>query len=149
MFLVRGGLTTPLEDRAYVVVQGDLEMTAMTAMRQAVTIGAVPAPRRGKAGGSRWRALLEARWRDRLEELTDLSVAFHDAAASANGTTPRESERLLSRRAVVARYALAETDKALHRLAAGEFGRCEDCAGEIPQTRLLAEPEARYCDRCE
>jgi len=120
----------------------------MTAVIQSVPVGAVPAPRRGKAAGSRWRALLEARWRDRLEVLTDLSVAFHDAATMAPASQSRESQRALSRRAVVARYALAETDKALHRLATGEFGRCEDCAADIPQARLLAEPEARYCSRC-
>jgi DnaK suppressor protein len=120
----------------------------MTAVTQAVPVGAVPAPRRGQTRGSRWRALLEARWRERLELLTDLSVAFHDSAALAPGTQGRDSRRALTRRAIVARYALAETDKALHRLANGEFGRCEDCAGDIPQERLLAEPEARYCERC-
>jgi RNA polymerase-binding transcription factor DksA len=120
----------------------------MTALTQGVPVGAIPAPRRSKSGRSRWRALLEARWRDRLAELTDLSVAFHDAAAPAPGTQAQESQRALSRRTVVARYALAETDKALHRLATGDFGRCEDCAGDIAQARLLAEPEARYCERC-
>jgi DnaK suppressor protein len=120
----------------------------MTALTQSVPARAIPAPRRGKTGGSLWRALLEARWRDRLAELTDLSVAFHDAAAPGPGTHAYESQRVLSRRAVVARYALAETDKALHRLTTGEFGRCEECAGDIPQARLLAEPEARYCERC-
>jgi RNA polymerase-binding transcription factor DksA len=120
----------------------------MTAITSAVPVGAVPAPRGGQTGGSRWRALLEARWRERLEVLTDLSVAFHDSAALAPGTHARESQRVLSRRAVVARYALAETDKALHRLATGEFGHCEDCEGDIPQARLLTEPEARYCERC-
>ncbi|HKD88729.1 MAG TPA: TraR/DksA C4-type zinc finger protein [Streptosporangiaceae bacterium] len=120
----------------------------MTAVMQGVSAGAVTAQRRGRTGRSRWRALLEARWRDRLAELTDLSVAFHDAGAPGPGMQACESQRVLSRRAVVARYALAETDKALHRLAAGEFGRCEDCAADIPQARLLAEPEARYCERC-
>jgi DnaK suppressor protein len=115
---------------------------------QAVPVGAVPAPRRGRTSRSKWRALLESRWRDRLAELTDLSVAYHDATAPVRGTGAHESQRLLSRQAVVARYALAETDKALHRLATGEFGRCEECAGDIPQARLLIEPEARYCERC-
>jgi RNA polymerase-binding transcription factor DksA len=120
----------------------------MTAITPAVPVSAVPAPRLGQTGGSSWRALLEARWRERLEVLTDLSVEFHDSAALAPGSRGRDSQRVLSRRAVVARYALAETDKALHRLATGEFGHCEDCAGDIPQARLLAEPEARYCERC-
>ncbi|HTZ92164.1 MAG TPA: TraR/DksA C4-type zinc finger protein [Streptosporangiaceae bacterium] len=122
-------------------------MTVMTATRQLALPGKVPAPRRSQTCVSRWRALLEARWQNRLEELTDLSVAFHDAAPP-DGTKDAESRRLLSRRAVVARYALAETDKALHRLAAGEFGRCEDCADDIEAARLLAKPEARYCERC-
>jgi len=112
----------------------------MTAITPAVPVGAVPAPRRGQTGGSRWR--------ERLEVLTNLSVEFHDSAALAPGTQARESRRVLSRRAVIARYALAETDKALHRLATGQFGQCEDCAGDIPQARLLAEPESRYCERC-
>jgi len=127
-------------------------MTVMTATSQAALAGTIPAPRRSKTrrsktGLSAWRALLEARWQDRLEELTDLSVAFHDAVP-ADDTKENESLRLLSRRAVVARYALAETDKALHRLAAGEFGRCEDCAGDIAAAQLLDKPEARYCERC-
>jgi len=120
----------------------------MTTVTPTVPVGAVPAPRRAQTGRSRWRALLEARWRERLEVLTDLSVEFHDSAALAPETQGRDSQRVLSRRAVVARYALAETDKALHRLATGEFGQCEDCAGDIPRARLLAEPEARYCERC-
>jgi RNA polymerase-binding transcription factor DksA len=115
---------------------------------QALPVGAIPAPRRGRTSRSRWRALLESRWQDRLAELTDLSVAYHDAAAPGPGASARESHRLLSRQAVIARYALAETDKALHRLATGEFGRCEDCAADIAHARLLAEPEARYCEDC-
>jgi hypothetical protein len=31
----------------------------------------------------RWRALLEARWQARLQQLTELSLAYHDAAAYA------------------------------------------------------------------
>jgi DnaK suppressor protein len=122
-------------------------MTVMTTTTPLALSGKVPAPRRSKTGLSRWRALLEARWQDRLEELTDLSVAFHDANPP-DAAKDDEPRRLLSRRAVVARYALAETDRALHRLAAGEYGRCEDCSGDIAAARLLAKPEARYCDRC-
>ena len=33
--------------------------------------------------GPRWRALLEARWQDRLRELTELSLAYHVAVAAA------------------------------------------------------------------
>jgi len=35
------------------------------------------------AGGPRWRALLEMRWRARLQEVTELALAYHEAAAAA------------------------------------------------------------------
>jgi DnaK suppressor protein len=102
-------------------------------------------------GGPWWRALLEARWRDRLQQVTELSLAFHDAAAAAPalgaGRPALALERLMAR-TTSARRALADTDEALARLAAGRFGRCENCSAPIPVRTLRAEPEARYCARC-
>jgi len=105
----------------------------------------------------RWRARLESRWRARLLEVTELSLAYHDAAAAPVGSEGqdaaaaeagrRQLRRLLSR-AVDARRALADTEEALVRLAAGRFGRCEHCAQPIPATDLALIPEARYCPRC-
>jgi hypothetical protein len=94
--------------------------------------------------------VLESRWRARLLEVTELSLAYHDRAAApvlsdgpgggahAGG---RQLRRLLNR-------ALADTEEALVRLAAGHFGRCEHCAAPIPAAQLAMEPEARYCPRC-
>jgi DnaK suppressor protein len=93
----------------------------------------------------RWRALLEARWRIRLQEVTELSMAYH--AAAAGGIEDRQARRLL-RRAVAARRRLADTEEALGRVAAGAFGRCEQCAAPIPEVLLAAAPESRYCARC-
>ena len=46
--------------------------------RQAArTIPAASSPARGPI----WRALLEAQWRARLQEVTELSLAYHEAAA--------------------------------------------------------------------
>ena len=92
-----------------------------------------------------WRAILEARWRIRLQEVTELSVAYH--AAAAGDTEDRRARRLL-RRAVAARQRLADTEEALGRVAAGAFGRCEQCAAPISAVLLAAAPESRYCDRC-
>src|SRR5204862_3647369 len=44
--------------------------------------------------------------------------------------------------------ALEEIGAALERLEDGSFGRCEECAGEIPAARLEALPYARYCVEC-
>ncbi len=105
---------------------------------------------RGQAARSdaQWRDVLEARWRDRLQELTQQCVTLHEAASPHQAAEAHPSMRRLMRRAVAARQALAETDAALRRLGGGIFGRCEDCAGEIPAMRLVAMPELRYCPRC-
>jgi RNA polymerase-binding transcription factor DksA len=120
-------------------------MTAVTAVSRS------PEHRHALPGGPRWRALLEARWRVNLQRLTELSVAYHDAAVSASpgtaGLQEPRAERLMHQ-AVAARRALADTDEALSRLAAGRFGLCEYCAGPIPPQTLLSVPEARYCPRC-
>ena len=109
----------------------------------------------GRARGPVWRALLEARWRDRVQEVTELSLAYHEAAsaaaadggAPASGPAERKVRKLL-RRTVAARRALADTEEALDRLANGRYGLCEGCTGAIPARLLAVAPEARYCPRC-
>ena len=107
----------------------------------------------GPAAGARWRALLETRWQARLREVTELALAYHEAAAAAQGHgadaggEARRLDRLL-RRTVASRRALADTEEALARLSAGTYGRCESCAGAIATGRLAVAPETRYCARC-
>jgi RNA polymerase-binding protein DksA len=43
---------------------------------------------------------------------------------------------------------LANTDAALKRIAAGTFGRCEDCGKSIAAERLDALPYTAYCIGC-
>jgi RNA polymerase-binding transcription factor DksA len=50
--------------------------------------------------------------------------------------------------AIAARRDLADTEEALGRLAAGRYGRCEQCAGPIPPELLADTPEIRYCPGC-
>jgi RNA polymerase-binding transcription factor len=98
--------------------------------------------------GPRWRAILEARWRIRLQEVTELSVAYHTAAADTPGGIEDRHARRLLRQAVAARQRLADTEDALGRLAADDFGRCEQCSDPIPEALLAVAPERRYCARC-
>ncbi len=112
----------------------------------------VLAPAGHAAGPSpAWRGLLEARWRQRLTAVTELSLAYHDAAErSGGGRGPggtRQVRRLL-REATAARRALFDTEEALARLSDGRYGRCEQCSAPIPTAALLAEPETRYCAGC-
>jgi RNA polymerase-binding transcription factor DksA len=107
----------------------------------------------GPARGPVWRALLEAQWRARLQEVTELSLAYHDAAAvtpAALAGRPGERKlRQLLRRAVSARRALADTDEALGRLSSGRYGLCEGCGAAIPAWLLTGTPDARFCPRCQ
>ena len=102
--------------------------------------------------GPRWRALLEARWRARLEELTELSLAYHAAADPPDHLADEpdlQQAQMLLRRAVAARRKLEDVEEALARLAAGRFGRCEQCGSPIPAGLLTLIPEGRYCPRCD
>jgi len=117
-----------------------------------------------RAGGARgpvWRTLLEAQWRDQLQQVTELSLAYHEAASAAAaaaaaapagaaqaGRPGERKVRKLLRRTVTARRALADTEEALGRLASGRYGLCEGCTAAIPARLLAAAPDARYCSRC-
>ena len=104
-----------------------------------------------ESGGPYWRALLEDRWRARLQQVTELSLAYHEAAAQPGdrdgGAGPRQAERLL-RRTVAARRKLADIEEALARLGSGNFGRCEHCGSPLPRELLVTVPETRYCPLC-
>jgi RNA polymerase-binding transcription factor DksA len=98
--------------------------------------------------GPRWRAILEARWRDRLQEVIELSGAYYAATADPAGGIEDPRARRLLRQAVAARQRLADTEGALARLTTGGFGRCEHCGTPIVPVLLAAAPETRYCIRC-
>lgn len=112
-------------------------------------------------GSAPYRAQLEARWRATLERVTSMSVAYHEAAAAAGPDRPagqaadphppdrasQEPSRL-ARQVVAERQALAEIEAALDRIAAGRYGRCEQCRRPISAGLLAAQPEARFCSAC-
>ena len=96
----------------------------------------------------RWRVILEERWRDRLQRVTELSLAYHGATAQASSGPKDEGARRLLSQAVAARRRLADTEDALGRLANGRFGQCEQCQELVSETLLAAAPEIRYCAEC-
>jgi RNA polymerase-binding transcription factor DksA len=125
-------------------------MTAPYAIAAAPPRPALPAPPT-QAALPAWHSLLEERWQQRLSTLTELALAYHDAAEScghpAGAAETARLQRLL-REATAARRALGETEDTLARLSDGSFGRCEQCSRSIPTAELLAEPETRYCPDC-
>jgi DnaK suppressor protein len=136
-------------------------MTADLAISSPHTAAGRDPDRRGRhlhpAALPQWHALLGLLWRDRLERVTELSVAYHDADDAASDVASDGGTRLAARRqatgilhlAVTERRALAEIEAALNRLAAGRFGWCEQCGGVITTARLVRTPQARYCASCD
>jgi RNA polymerase-binding transcription factor DksA len=112
-----------------------------------------PALRAG-SGLAQRRDELERRWRARLERVTELSLAYHDAAQLARDGAPAgrlraaRRARLLARRTVTERQALAEIEAALDRLSTGQYGRCEQCREPLSAALLARQPQARYCTAC-
>jgi DnaK suppressor protein len=104
----------------------------------------------GPYGLRQRRAQLEDRWRARLERVTELALAYHDAAQQAGRAAGPAGLRVrsLARRTVAERQALAEIEAALDRISAGRYGLCEQCGGPIPAALLAGEPQARYCATC-
>ena len=44
---------------------------------------------------------------------------------------------------------LIEVEHALRKIARGDYGRCEECGGEVAPERLEAMPYARHCITCQ
>jgi DnaK suppressor protein len=97
-----------------------------------------PAP----AGTGRWngyRLLLEEQ---RAECVHQRELALAETAMSLPDPVA------MSRAARLA-LTIEEIDAALHRIAEGSYGRCQQCGVDIPAERLEFRPSAAGCVRCQ
>ncbi len=69
-----------------------------------------------------------------------------DEADAGSKTFEREHEMSLANNS---RDLLAQVERALGRLDAGTYGRCENCGNAIPKPRLQAFPRATLCVSCK
>jgi RNA polymerase-binding protein DksA len=110
----------------------------------------------------RQKARLQRLLRDRAAQLRseiedELARAgnehFADLAGSVTDTADEAAADVLTdiENAAVARHAaeLRDIDAALARIDAGGYGRCADCGADIDYERLLAQPTATRCQRCQ
>ncbi|MYT19850.1 TraR/DksA family transcriptional regulator [Streptomyces sp. SID7760] len=74
-------------------------------------------------------------------------VAVDDEHDPEGGTTAFERAHVTSL-LMQARRHLEELDRALERLAHGEYGTCESCGAAIPPERLEIRPAATTCVAC-
>ncbi|HVE73703.1 MAG TPA: TraR/DksA C4-type zinc finger protein [Mycobacteriales bacterium] len=104
------------------------------------------------------RAELEEQARDLRGEIDDaesLSAEMKraqstegsgDEADAGTKTFEREHEMSLANNS---RDLLVQVERALARLDAGTYGRCENCGNPIPKARLQAFPRATLCVTCK
>ena len=104
-------------------------------------------------------ALLELERGQMLDRLRALDAEFEGivvASLDANGddehdpegaTIAFERERTAALRGQVEAH-LVDVDRALARVAAGEYGFCRSCRGPIATERLKALPVAELCISC-
>ena len=69
-----------------------------------------------------------------------------DEADAGSKTFEREHEMSLANNS---RDLLVQVERALGRLDAGTYGRCEECGNPIPKARLQAFPRATLCVTCK
>ena len=69
-----------------------------------------------------------------------------DEADAGSKTFEREHEMSLANNS---RDLLVQVERALGRLDAGTYGRCENCGNAIPKPRLQAFPRATLCVSCK
>jgi RNA polymerase-binding protein DksA len=69
-----------------------------------------------------------------------------DEADAGSKTFEREHEMSLANNS---RDLLVQVERALGRLDAGTYGRCEECGQPIPKARLQAFPRATLCVTCK
>jgi DnaK suppressor protein len=71
---------------------------------------------------------------------------IHDFDTHAQVITERDIEFAMNAHETA---ELSELANAMKRLDAGQYGKCTDCAGVIPEARLDAYPAALRCVTCQ
>ncbi len=90
--------------------------------------------------------LLSALDRD-LGELT--SIEAHLVGDSGDAALDAARDSIYSQLASAGSRELREINDALDRMRRGDYGKCENCGGDIPTARLQALPFAAMCVKCQ
>ena len=60
----------------------------------------------------------------------------------------RQNDDVINALEHASQVELAQINRALARIDAGEYGLCVECGEEIPEARLAVLPFTEYCVRC-
>ncbi len=100
----------------------------------------------------RYLASLEEMWRQKVDQIVVLSMAFHDDVPvdTVHALTSRRGcgDTLLMSRVMRAHEDLALIEDAIDRIKAGTYGMCDRCRQPISTGWLTEMPYARDCPDC-
>ncbi|MDY3562360.1 TraR/DksA C4-type zinc finger protein [Gemmata sp. JC673] len=84
-------------------------------------------------------------------ELEELAHVKHSSASgdAADAAFDASGEEISSTLAELEAKELAQIERALRRLKAGTYGKCEVCSIKIPVARLNALPFSTFCVDCQ
>lgn len=84
-------------------------------------------------------------------ELEELAHTKHSSASgdAADAAFDSSGEEIASTLAELESRELAQIERALRRLKAGTYGKCEVCSVKIPVARLNALPFSTLCINCQ
>src|SRR3954465_10020208 len=84
-------------------------------------------------------------------ELEELAHVKHSSASgdAADAAFDSSGEEIASTLAELESRELAQIERALRRLKAGTYGKCEVCSVTIPVARLNALPFSTLCVKCQ
>lgn len=84
-------------------------------------------------------------------ELEELAHVKHSSASgdAADAAFDSSGEEIASTLAELESKELAQIERALRRLKAGTYGKCEACSVTIPVARLNALPFSTLCVKCQ
>src|SRR5258708_38828973 len=99
-----------------------------------------------------YRASLEELWRQKVDQIVVLSIAYHDdlpSGSAADGApSPPTTNARLMRRMLRAHEDLALIEDAIDRIKAGTYGICGSCEQAICADWLAQSPYVRDCPAC-
>jgi RNA polymerase-binding transcription factor DksA len=99
-----------------------------------------------------YRASLEELWRQKVDQIVVLSIAYHDdlpSGSAADGApSPPTTNARLMRRMLRAHEDLALIEDAIDRIKAGTYGICGSCEQPIGADWLTTTPYATDCPAC-
>jgi RNA polymerase-binding transcription factor DksA len=84
----------------------------------------------------------------RLDQLSEIALTTKSRGGRAGSQYAVAHAEVCHQLAATALMVLAETDAALLRIEAGQYGRCDRCGSTIEIQRLRIHPQTRYCMRC-